>query len=181
MSVVYGDRGLSEMEFWKQILKIEKLFVIFLLRDFGVKNRSREPEFYIRAYKMSDEDAEMFRKLCETYDIEKITDNYPEWLICKFREDLLNIIQKCKMNIRDANDVIPAYESEYYERRYYQDEAIRCCGKLYDEFTLIKNILHIDEEKYMRYVKMIEYEATLLKGWRKSDNKLLRNIKKKGK
>lgn len=181
MSVVYSKRGLSEMEFWKQLLKIEKLFIIFLLKDFGVKNRSREPEFYIKAYKMSDEDAEEFTKLCDSYGIAKITDNYPEWLIEKFRSDLLEILQRLKRNIRDANDVIPAFESEYYERRYYQDEAIRCCGELYDEFSLIKDILHVDPEKYMRYVGMIEYEATLLKGWRKADNKLLRQIKKKGK
>ena len=41
----------------------------------------------------------------------------------------------------------------------------------------IISIIPVDAQKYMRYVDMIEKEIALLKGWRKSDNKILKKIK----
>jgi len=38
MSVVYGKRSLSDMEFWKQMLKLEREVRNSLLHDFGIKN-----------------------------------------------------------------------------------------------------------------------------------------------
>ena len=35
----------------------------------------------------------------------------------------------------------------------------------------------VDAQKYIRYVEMIEKEIALLKGWRKSDNKILKKIR----
>jgi hypothetical protein len=179
MSVVYGERGLSEMEFWKLICRIEKNMIFLLLHDFGVKNRSREPDFFCRILKFSDEDRVSFIELCEKYSISKVTDTYPEWLIEMYRDRILNTLASIKQNIRDANEVYPYYESEFFERRKYQDDAIRECGELYDIFTLCKETLPVDADKYERFVKYIEKEATLLKGWRKSDNRILRQIRKR--
>ena len=39
MSVVYGKRSLSDMEFWKQMIKLEREVRNSLLHDFGIKNR----------------------------------------------------------------------------------------------------------------------------------------------
>ena len=179
MSVVYGKRGLSEMEFWKHLCRMEKDMIFLLLHDFGVKNRSREPDFYCRILKFSEEDAKIFKELCDKYSIAKITDDYPEWLINRYRDRILDILAAMKQNIRDANEVYPYYESEFYERRKYQDDAIRECGELYDIFTLCKETLPIDIERYERFVQKIEREATLLKGWRKSDNRILKQIQKR--
>lgn len=41
----------------------------------------------------------------------------------------------------------------------------------------IISIIPVDAQKYMRYVDMIEKEIALLKGWRKSDNKILKRIR----
>ena len=41
-------------------------------------------------------------------------------------------------------------------------------------------VIHVspcDIEKFMPYVEMIEREIALLKGWRKSDNRILSQIK----
>ena len=65
MSVVYGDRGLSKMEFWKQFCRLEADIMSYLLRDFGVKNRTREPEFYAKIYNFSKDDTEVFTRLCQ--------------------------------------------------------------------------------------------------------------------
>ncbi len=167
------------MEFWKQICRIEKNMIFLLLHDFGVKNRSREPDFVSHALKFSEEDRAMFMALCEKYSISKITDDYPEWLITRYRDRVLDTLASIKQNIRDANEVYPYYESEFYERRKYQDDAIRGCGELYDIFTLCKETLPVDAEKYERFVKHIEHEATLLKGWRKSDNRILKQIRQR--
>lgn len=179
MSVVYGERGLSNMEFWKQLCKMEKDMIFLLLHDFGVKNRSREPDFFFNIMNFSEEDKLKMRMLCIKYDITKITDTYPEWLITRYRDMILNILTKIKQNIRDANEVYPYYESEFYDRRRYQDDAIRACGELYDVFTLCRNTLPVDAERYDRFVDQIEYVSTLLKGWRKADNRILRQIKQR--
>jgi hypothetical protein len=41
------------------------------------------------------------------------------------------------------------------------------------------SILPVDAEKYMPYVAMVDREIALLKGWRKSDNKILKGIKER--
>ena len=128
---------------------------------------------------MSEEDRKTFKELCEKYQITRITDDFPEWLIKRYRDGVLDILAKIKRNIRDANEVYPYFESEFYERRKYQDDAIRACGELYDIFTLCKGTLPIDAERYDRFVQKIEYETTLLKGWRKSDNRILKQIQKR--
>jgi hypothetical protein len=158
---------------------MEKDIIFLLLHDFGVKNRSREPDFYCRILKMSDEDRQAFKELCEKYQITRITDDFPEWLIRRYRDEVLDILAKIKRNIRDANEVYPYFEAEFWDRRKYQDDAIRACGELYDIFTLCKGTLPIDADRYERFVQRIEYEVNLLKGWRKSDNRIIRQIRKR--
>jgi hypothetical protein len=177
MSVVYGERGLSSMEFWRQARILEKIFMNLLLHDFGIKSRSRQPEFYASVLKMEEVDAKQFADLCEKYHITKITDRFPEWMIETRRTQVLEILQRMKRCIRDANEVYPYYESEFYERRKYQDDAIRACGELYDVFTACYDTLPIDADRYDRITIEIEKEATLLKGWRKSDNRILKQIR----
>ena len=179
MSVVYGKRGLSEMEFWKHLCRMEKEIIFLLLHDFGVKNRTRDPDFFCKVLRMSEEDRKTLKELCEKYKITKITDDYPEWLINRYRDKVLDTLARIKQNIRDANEVYPYFESEFYDRRRYQDDAIRECGELYDIFTLCKGTLPIDADRYDRFVNQIEREATLLKGWRKSDNRILKQIRKR--
>ena len=50
---------------------------------------------------------------------------------------------------------------------------------LYDEFTDIKRDLPIKAEKYRGIVEKIETERKLLKGWRKSDNRIAKRLKAK--
>ncbi len=179
MSVVYGKRGLSQMEFWKMINKIEKEIIFLLLHDFGVKTRTRSPQFYASVEHMNEADVEQFKSICDKYHMQSIEDEYPAWLIEYLRDTTIRTIAKIKRNIRDANEVYPFYESEFYTRRHYQDEALRACGELYDIFTLAVETLHADPDKYGTYVKDIERLATLLKGWRKGDNRILRQIRKR--
>ena len=180
MSVVYGDRGLATLEVWKHMLKIEREVRSSLLRDFGIKSRAREPDFYSKVYKMEPKDGAAFEFLCDKYGLISAVDEYPQWMVEDYRHALLSIIRNIKQNIRAANDIYPYYRFEYEERRKHQNLAIGGCGQLYDEFTSIKESpLPVKAATFMRYTEMIEHEADLLKGWRKSDNHMMREIRKR--
>ena len=167
------------MEFWKNACSIEKELAFIVLKDFGIKPRTRDPDFYAKAYRMNAEDASALQELCEKYGIKKVSESYPDWIIDYHRKRIIELVAELKENIRCANEVYPYYREEYIDRRRYQDEAIRCCGKLYDAFTLVKEMFSIDPDKYMGVVEKIEREGALLKGWRKSDNKIIAQIRKR--
>ena len=179
MSVPLSERNLSQMEFWKNANALEKELAFIVMKDFGIKPRVKDVNFYSKTYKMESEDATKFNELCEQYHITRVTEDYPSWLIEYYRHHTLELLADLKENIRSANEVYPYYREEYIVRREYQNEAIRCCGKLYDTFTMIKNTLSIDPDKYMGVIEKIERERALLKGWRKSDNKIMAQIRKR--
>ena len=106
-----------------------------------------------------------------------IVEEYPMWLIDKMRTNVLNICHSMIMNITQANTIYPMSEEEFHDRRNFQNHAIGNCEQLLQEMQYIISIIPVDAQKYMRYVDMIEKEITLLKGWRKSDNKILKRIR----
>ena len=167
------------MEFWKNACALEKQMVFIVLHDFGIKPRVREPNFFAKVYKMKAEDAITFNGICEQYGIIRTTEDYPEWLMEMLRKTIIEKLMELKENIRSANEIYPYYRQEYIDRRRYQDEAIRCCGKLYDSFTLVKEMLSINPDKYMSVVEKIERERDLLTGWRKADNRIMAQIRKR--
>ena len=167
------------MEFWKNANALEKELTFIVLKDFGIKPRTREPNFFSKVYNMKAEDAIMFNGLCEQYKITRVTEDYPAWIMDYHRRRIIELLASLKENIRSANEVYPYYRAEYIARREYQNEAIRSCGKLYDAFTTVKNTFSINPDKYMGVVEKIERERTLLKGWRKADNKILQQIRKR--
>ena len=82
-------------------------------------------------------------------------------------------------NITAANSIYPVCMAEWEERRLYQDRAIGNCEILFQEMAYALSILPVDVDKYMRYVDIIQRQIALLKGWRKSDNKLKARLLKK--
>ena len=63
-------------------------------------------------------------------------------------------------------------------RRNNQNKAIGYCYKLSIVFQDIVEILPCDVNKYDSYVELIVKEIALIKGWRKSDNKIRKRIQK---
>lgn len=98
-----------------------------------------------------------------------------------FTPDELDVLRNLISNITQANTIYPNCESEFYDRRNFQNHAIANCEELYQEMQYVVSILPSDINKYMRYVDMIEKEIALLKGWRKSDNRILKRIQSKDK
>ena len=178
MSVIKNKRSLSELEFFHNAIKLRKEMTSLLLRDFGVKARNKDTQVLPKLYKMEKEDGKAFLELCEKYKIVSMLETYPEWLIREFRESILLNLRELMKNITCANSIYPVCMAELTERRLYQDRAIGNCETLLQEMAYAMSILPNDANKYMSYVDTIHREIALLKGWRKSDNKLKAKLKK---
>lgn len=174
MSVVKNKRTQSKWEFYNTAIKLRNDIIVLLLRDFGIKTRQRDIDFY--KHHMNEEDAKEFEELLDKYEIQKIPEEYPSWLINKFRDSIFDILRSLHLCITRAYTIYPTIEREWEEKRIWQDRAIGCCENLLQEFTVVIDILPVDANKYIRYVEQIEKEILLLKAWRKSSNKLKGNF-----
>lgn len=175
MSVLKNKRSLSSLEFYHNAVILRKEITSLLLRDFGIKSKIRNVKFFTKS--MSNSDEKIFKELCEKYNFDGAIAEYPEWLISDFREGIMDILRDLIKNITAANSVYPVHESEYYERRKFQNAAIINCEQLLQEFQYIIEVLPVDANKYLKYVDLIDKQVALLKGWRKSDNRILKRIR----
>lgn len=177
MSVVQGDRSLSEKKFWKQSLKVEAEITVILLHDFGIRDRIMSLDKYIEYMKMSPDDAVVFKEVCKLYDIDHMELNLPDWYIDKIRNWAFDCLIRIRQNLRDAWSVYPYYESQYYKRRDYQDDARRACSELLDIFLVMKRCNILKAEKYVQFITDINVEIQLIRDWSKRENSILRQIK----
>lgn len=125
----------------------------------------------IKTDNMEPQDADLLLGITEKYGLTKFPADYPEWLIEKLRDSIWDYLRNLVQNITDAYTIFATNDSEREERRLHQDRAIANCENLLKEMELAIEVLPIDAEKYMPYVGMITKEISLLKGWRKADNK----------
>jgi hypothetical protein len=178
MAVPKHQRTLSDMEFFHNLLVLEKRITALLLRDFGTKKKIRSTKMYAMLSRMTDEDREEFQSLCDKYEITRLEDEYPEWMITHFRKMVLEELQRIRRSIVLANSVYPTTVYECEVRRRCQNYAIGYCENLMQTIQYISNVIDVDLNKYLPYVDMIDHEIALLKDWRKSDNKIRRRIKR---
>ncbi len=175
MSVLKRKRNISKMEFYHNAIKLRLMITEFLLKDFGIKSRRRNLEFAKDVYDIEDEDVEEIENILSAYDLKNsFIDNFPSWLIDKERDYFMDLLRSLMKNICSANTIHITNKEEYYMRRNYQTQAICDCENLLQEMQYIIYVTHPNVEKYMPYVDIIEKEIALLKGWRKSDNKIMK-------
>ena len=178
MSVLKNKRSVSSLEFYHNAIMLRREITMLLLRDFGIKDKVRSVKSLYGVPGMEPEDEQKFREIVEKYEMKAtIIEEYPAWLIDKMRNNIMNILHNMIMNITQANTIYPVCESEFYDRRNFQNHAIGNCEQLLQEMQYIISIIPVDAQKYIQYVEMIEKEIALLKGWRKSDNKILKKIR----
>ena len=175
MSVLKRKRNISKMEFYHNAIKLRLMITEFLLKDFGIKSRRRNLEFAKDVYDIEDEDVEEIENILSAYDLKNsFIDNFPSWLIDKERDYFMDLLRSLMKNICSANTIHIRNKEEYYMRINYQTQAICDCENLLQEMQYIIYVTHPNVEKYMPYVDIIEKEIALLKGWRKSDNKIMK-------
>ncbi len=177
MSVLKRKRNISNLEFYHNALKLRMMMTEFLLKDFGLKDRRRNLEYAKEIYHFSDEDINQLENILTSYNMKNsFIDCFPSWFIDKERMYFMDLLRDLIHNITCANTIYITNKEEYFERRNYQNRAISICEDLLQEMQYIIYVCHPNAEKYMVYVDIIELEITLLKGWRKSDNKVAKNL-----
>lgn len=178
MSVPKSKRSLSKVEFFYRAYRLNDAITRLLIKDFGVKRTSKDLKAFTYGAKMTEADRETFMELCNKYGV-NVEAEYPLWLIEYYRDWVLRLLRELIDSITQANTIYPKNESEYYLRRQYQWRAIGACYQLKQAMQAAVRILPIKVEKYMPFIGLIEEELTLLKNWKKTDNKILTMIKAK--
>jgi hypothetical protein len=157
MSVLKNKRGLSQMEFYHTARKLREDITNLLLRDFGIRDKVRKIK--------TEENIEV-----------TIIEEYPDWLLVKFRENIMDILRDLVKHITAGNTIYPTTAEEIAERRRYQTAAIISCEQLLQEMQYCSDVLPVKLASFLPFVETIETEIKLLKGWRKSSNTLSKRI-----
>jgi hypothetical protein len=160
LSVLKSKRSLSKLEFYHNARKLRKDITELLLRDFGVRDKVRKIK--------TEGNMEL-----------TIIDEFPNWLIIEFRNNVLRLLHNLIMNITAGNTIYPTIPEEITVRRRYQTAAIVNCEQLLQELMYCSDVLPLGLEKFTPFVDAIEFEIRLLKGWRKSTNKMADDLEKK--
>jgi hypothetical protein len=160
LSVLKNKRSLSKLEFYHNARQLRKDITNLLLRDFGVRDK--------------------IRKIKTEGDKEQtIIEEFPNWLIVEFRQNVLRILHNLMMNITAGNTVYPTTMEEIRVRRNYQTASIVNCEQLLQELMFCSDVLPLAVEKFLPFINAVEFEIRLLKGWRKSTNKMADDLEKK--
>lgn len=177
MSVIKRDRSISKLEFYKTARKLYRQIIFLLARDFGIKSRIRTPDFYTKHW--DDEDAKVFLEILKKYGIAKVADDYELWMIEHARNELLKHAGIMMENVTKAYTIYATNMAEARERRIAQDRAITATESILQDLDLAADIFPVKVEKLMPCVDTAGKLIALLKGWRKGDNKRIKELKGK--
>jgi hypothetical protein len=155
MSVLKNRRGLSTLEFYHNARKMRKELTVLTLRDFGIHSRGAK----FKADTGSQQ-----------------PEGYYDELLEEFSRNVRHLLRNLMWNITSANTIYPVNAREVEERRIYQDRAIVACEQLHQELLYIEDVIPVKASKFMPYIERIEFEIKLLKGWRKSNSRIVDQI-----
>ena len=151
MSVLKNRRGLSKLEFYHNARRMRKELTALTLRDFGIHSRGKK-----------------FKEDTGSQQPE----GYYDELLEEFSRNIRHLLRNLMWNITSANTIYPVNAREIEERRIYQDRAIVACEQLHQEILYCEDVIPVKVSMFMPYIERIEFEIKLLKGWRKSNNKI---------
>jgi hypothetical protein len=155
MSVLKNRRGLSRLEFYHNGRKLRKELTLLTLRDFGIHSRGSR-----------------FKEDTGSQQPEGFYDE----LLAEFSKNIRDLLRDMMCNITAANTIYPVNNDELLLRRRYQTGAIINCEQLLQEILYCEDVVPVKMSKFVPYVEKIEFQIKLLKGWRKSSNKLQKQI-----
>jgi hypothetical protein len=131
-------------------------------------------EFYHTARKMRED---ITKLLLRNMGVKKdARQDCKRWLIQQFRHNISTLLRDLMWNITAANTLYPTTYPEIAERKHYQNKAIMCCEKLFQEFQYCGDVLPVHVAKFMPFVDQIQHEIRLLKGWRKSNSVFVKRL-----
>lgn len=176
MSVLKANQKPSPFEVEHHAYKIRTVITDLALRKFGLKEYAEKPkpETYSKwSQQQKDGYDKSVAKNKERHEA------FIEWFIPDEQKSILNLCRNMIHEIFLANEIYPQHLCECDERRLHQDLAIGYCENLIQELQYVITTLHVNIEKYETITKMIVHEQNLIKGWRKSDNKVRKKILEK--
>ena len=177
MSVLKNKRTTSNVEFYNNAILLRKQITIFLLKDFGIKDKVRNLNNFTNIRNITENDKILLEEFMTKYKLgSKIYEEYPVWFLEEERRNIIHLLNELLYDIVHANTIYVRSISEYKTRRKYQTKAISICELLLQEFQYLIDILPININKLEYYIELIIKEIALLKGWRKSDNKILKRL-----
>ena len=156
MAVLKSKRKQSRLEVFHHAYRLRREMTDLLMRDFGYKAPSFD----------------------ETMREEKKTRvlNLHKWFIEDERVYIITIIREMMKNVTIANSIYPTTLAECNQRRSYQNLAIGLANDIKQELQYVIDVLPVNVEKYIYYSDELDKQITLLKEWRKSDNKIRKRI-----
>ena len=181
MSVLKNLRGLSEMEFYKNALKIRKDITEWLLKDFGYRKNPRSIHCVVKG--MTPDEQSQIDAIFAVHGKspgKEFQSEFPSWFVDFERQVIIRILHDMMSDITRANSVYATLDFEFDLRRKYQDMAITCCYELYQELSYIRQSFRINLNKWLPVLDGIDREVNLLRGWRQSDNKRRKELKSNG-
>lgn len=182
MSVLKSKRKLSDMEFYKNAIRMNQELVKWMMRNFGTQRNPRSVNQVIK--NIDEEDQKTINNVFEKYgqsSNHEFVSEFPEWYVDRKRKRLLDLCDELIENITNANSIYPTEEflhEEYAIRREFQWMAICNCKDIEQILQSIRIDFKIDINKIQKFLDMSKLEVDLLKGWRQSDNKARKNVKK---
>lgn len=153
--------------------KIRQKLMSELGRDFGYKERDvirRVEKFAEKNIPESNREEWIARKLEQELEFHK-------WFIKREQEKVLEYASGIVNHLIEANTIYPVNRTEWEERRLDLDRALQCCQCLMQELQFIAETIPVNRDKYTNIVDEITSEFEKIKELRKSDNRLLKNIK----
>ena len=167
MSVVKSKRKESQFEVFHHFTKMRKKITDLLLRDFGYSYEKFDKKL-TRLYG----EKELSDSQKANYDRQKKRNEaFEEWYIYQERNTIMECLHCLNEHIYTANSIYPTCHEELIERRIHQDIAIGQCFRLVQELQYAIETLPVNVNVYLNIATDIEKQISLLKGWRKADNK----------
>lgn len=175
LSVLKSKRQESQFEVYHHLAKMRREITDLLLRDFGYSEakaqRKIERTFGGRSYDdLTEKEKAHYDKLV------KRNEAFDEWYIIDQRKIITDCLRDITKEIYIANSIYPTCKEELIRRRIHQDEALGQCYRLLQELQYAVEMLPVDVNIYLRFALNVETEINLIRGWRKSDNKMKRAI-----
>lgn len=156
MSVPKSEQKKSDIEFFKNAIKLRKAVKKEMNENFGLKIDANE----------------VVRELYKMYGFyHAYNSDYTTFELAALRIDIKF------SELTSANGIYITVMEEYVERRLHWDRAMCYCDELLQLLQEITEELPADSNRLMPIVRLIIIEKNLIKGVRKSDNRFLRNFK----
>lgn len=141
-NVPKSRRKISDLEFYKNAIRLRSGLTKWLLRDFGIKPTNRRVDSFNRKFKLSDEDASTLVSLLDKYGLGRYSFT-PSGHICKRVVAKKVIRERRKLNayrkLMDKGSITRREVSNAYQswrgniKEFDSYKTVRSMDKLYNQ------------------------------------------------